>query len=279
MIFKKILFRIIRNKNSSFNKKFTLKLIDKFKNLRNMTILKIKSKLFRFLINRNNNWALYYFWKTDVERYFLCHIIDKISYPNVILELGSRDAIQSIEFFRIFPHAKIFAFECNPPSIKKCIENVKYYKNIEVVPHAVGNKNEKLQFYPVTTDNIGASSLYKASGKYDFAEILPQKEITVEGIRIDTWAKEKGINKLDLCWLDLQGAEYEALEGMGDLIFSIQAIYLEVSHQEIYKGQKLFREILEFLKGKGFSMIQYHPSRRGWWGNAVFLNDNLKNMN
>lgn len=190
------------------------------------------------------------------------------------MDLGSFDAIQSIEFSIVFPEAKIFAFECNPPSIKLCNENIINLKNIEIIPKAVFNENGFIKFYPVLTHK-GASSVFKASNKYKNIVNLPQKEIKVEATRIDTWVKEKNIDKIDICWLDLQGAEYEALEGMGDLIYTVQALYVEVEKQEIYIGQKLFDDVVNFLKSKGFSMIKYHPSKPGWWGNAIFLNNEL----
>jgi len=210
----------------------------------------------------------------SVKTEFIDFISDKISNPEIILEIGSRDAIQSIEFSELFPNAKIYAFECNPPSIKRCIENAKDYENIEIVSKAVFNKNGKTKFYPVLT-NTGASSLFRITDEYAATFNYPQKEITVDSIRIDTWAKEKGIKKIDLIWIDLQGAEYEAFEGMGKLLPYIQAIYTEVEYQSLYKGQKLLKDILKLLNENGFSMIRNRPIRTNWWGNAIFVNNNF----
>jgi len=209
-----------------------------------------------------------------VKREFLDFISYDISDIKVILEIGSRDAIQSIEFSRIFPHAKIYAFECYPPSIKKCVENVKNLKNIEIIPYAISNKNGKRKFFPVII-NVGASSLYETDKTFSFFRNQPQQEIEVDTIRVDRWAKEKKINRIDLCWIDLQGGEYEAFEGMGDLIYGIQAIYTEVEYKRIYKDQKLFRDIYKFLKRKGFFLIKNSPVGNFWWGNAIFVNYNL----
>jgi len=208
-----------------------------------------------------------------VKTAFIDFVSDKISTPKIILEIGSRDALQSVEFSRLFPEAKIYAFECNPPSIKTCIENAKNYKNIEIVPYAVFNKNEKgINFYPVLT-NIGASSLFRFIDVYPSIPNRIQKEITVDAIRIDTWAKEKGIEKIDLIWIDLQGAGYEAFEGMGKLLSDVQAIYTEVEYQRVYKNQKLLKDVLKLLNEKGFSMIRNQPSKINWWGNAIFINN------
>ena len=38
----------------------------------------------------------------------------------IIFDIGSRDCIQSIEFYNNFPNAKIYAFECNPNTLDIC---------------------------------------------------------------------------------------------------------------------------------------------------------------
>ena len=210
-----------------------------------------------------------------VERHFINYVSDKISDPKIILELGSRDGYQSIEFSRIYPKAKVYAFECNPESIETCIKNTKNYKNIEIIPYAVFNKNEKMKFYPVR-ELIGVSSLFKLTKEYSMKHNFSQKEITVEAIRIDTWAKKKGINKIDLIWIDLQGAEYEAFEGIGKLLSNIQAIYTEVEIKELFENQKLIDDISNILYENGFFIFKYFESGNNSFGNSIYLNKKYK---
>lgn len=209
-----------------------------------------------------------------VKKEFIDFISDKISEPEIILEIGSRDAIQSIEFSRLFPKAKIYAFECYSPCIKMCINNTKDYKNIEIVQKAVSNKNGKIKFYPISR-NIGAGSLFKITKEYGHDCKFPQEELIVDTIRIDTWAKERGIKKVDLVWIDLQGAEYEAFEGMGELLPNVQSIYTEVENKELYIGQKLMNDVSRLLNKKGFSLLKYTQVSAHLWGNAIYLNNNL----
>lgn len=227
--------------------------------------------------------------KSTVKKEFIDYVADKISEPKVILEIGSRDAIQSIEFSRLFPKAKIYAFECCPLSVKTCIRNTKKYKNIEIVPYAVFNENKKMDFY-ISSLYIGASSLFEVSDDYKdlhktndevviFMKDFQKDSITVDAIRIDDWAKEKGIEKIDLVWIDLQGAEYEAFDGMGELLPKVQAIYSEVENTEIYKGQKLMTDVTKLLNEKGLSLLKYIPTESiSEWGNAIYINNKLDNI-
>jgi methylase of polypeptide subunit release factors len=40
--------------------------------------------------------------------------------PSIIFDIGSRDCLQSLEFAKQYPSAKIFAFECNPLTLPLC---------------------------------------------------------------------------------------------------------------------------------------------------------------
>ena len=216
--------------------------------------------------------------KNEVKKSFIDLISDKISNPKIILEIGSRDAIQGIEFFRIFPRAKIYAFECNPKCIKTCIENTKNNKNIEIIPCAVFNKNEKKDFYSIVSHN-GAGSLFSInedlSKDYPEYRNLQKEKITVDAIRIDTWANRRGIKKIDLVWIDVQGAEYEVFEGMGEYLRNVQAIYAEVENKILYNDQKLMKDVSRLLNENGFSLLKYTQVSELLWGNAIYINNNL----
>jgi FkbM family methyltransferase len=213
--------------------------------------------------------------KNYVYTNFLKFISKKIEKPEIILDLGARDAIQSIEFAYYFPDAQIYSFECNPSTISRAIQNTKKFKNIKIVPKAVYSEDTHIDFFPVITSNDGASSIFRASGEFDEIEKLPQTKISVEATRIDTWAKENNIEKIDLCWIDLQGAEYNALIGMGNMLKNVQALYSEVEFREIYSGQKLFSDLKDFLEEKGFKLLDLHIAEKDWWGNAIFINNKI----
>jgi FkbM family methyltransferase len=192
----------------------------------------------------------------------------------VILDLGSRDAEESLALSRLYPRAQVFAFECHPRSIERCRANTRGEERIEVVPLAVHNTNGLVEFYPIDLDyngNIGASSLLKASGHYDSVERYPQKCIQVQATRLDSWARRRGINRVDLVWMDLQGGELLALNGMGSLLATVRALHTEVEYQEIYSGQVLFPAIDRYMTEGGFLLLRNREEVRGWYGDAIYV--------
>ena len=62
----------------------------------------------------------------------------------------------------------------------------------------------------------------------------------------------------DFLSLDVQGAEYEVLEGgLKTLETSVLALRLEVEFHELYKDQKLFGDISQFLANRGFHFARF----------------------
>lgn len=170
----------------------------------------------------------------------------------VIFDIGSRDCIQSIEFYNIFPNAKIYAFECNPNTLPICRTNIeKYSDRITLVEGAVCDYDGEIKFYPIDQEktitswedgNPGASSLFKSNGTYSDEKYV-QNEITVNCHRLDTVMSKYNIEKIDIIWMDLQGAELLALKGLDEFITDVKYIYTEVSHKPIYENQVLFNEL------------------------------------
>lgn len=196
----------------------------------------------------------------------------------VIFDIGARDCLQSIEFYKHFPNSKIFAFECNPNTIDICRKNVQMYSDrITLVEGAVCDYDGSTRFFPIDQQktitswkdgNPGASSLFKSNGTYP-VEHYVQYEINIPCHRLDTIIKKNNIEKVDIIWMDLQGAELIALEGLGDFLNYVTHIHTEVSYKPIYDGQVLFKDIHSFLVSRGF-LLKNKLNYSGWQEDAIY---------
>lgn len=199
----------------------------------------------------------------------------------IIFDIGSRDGLQSIEFYNHFPNSKIYAFECNPNTIDICRKNIiNYSDRITLIECAICDYDGTISFYPINQDktittwtdgNPGASSLFKSNGKYPH-ETYIQDEIIIGCKRLDTLMKIYNIPNVDIIWMDLQGAELLALKGLGNYLNSVQYIYTEVSYQEIYTGQVLYDEFNNFMKLNQF-VIQHQFNSSNWQGDILYVKD------
>lgn len=196
----------------------------------------------------------------------------------IIFDVGSRDCQQSIEFYKTFPNAKIYAFECNPNTLGICEQNiVPYQDRITLIKGAVCDYDGDITFYPIDQEktmttwkdgNPGASSLYKSNGKYTVEKYV-QNEITTNCHRLDTIMNEYEIPCVDIIWMDLQGAELLALRGLGNKLSSVEYIHTEVSHKEMYTGQVMYKELNDFVISNHFQIVN-RLSLQGWQEDVIY---------
>lgn len=200
----------------------------------------------------------------------------------VVVEVGARDCRETLAFANAFPRARIFAFECNPDTLPMCRQNVTGIQSIRLIEKAVASRNGTVSFFKIDTDNTkttlsdgnpGASSLFRASGKYKVEDYV-QVEVSVPAITLKQFMNDEQLGQMDLLWMDLQGAELMALEGLEERIHDVKLIHTEVEFMEIYKNQPLYRDLKQFLKRQGFRLIGFTYFGR-YSADAVFVNSNL----
>jgi FkbM family methyltransferase len=200
----------------------------------------------------------------------------------VIFDIGSRDCQQAIEFYNTFPNSNMYAFECNANTIPICLTNIeKYNDRITLIPKAVNNYTGKCTFFPINQQktitswsdgNPGASSLFKSNDTY-INEHYVQDEVNVDCVTLYDVIKEYNIPKVDIIWMDLQGAELLALQSMKEYISTVDFIHTEISHRPIYTDQAMFNDIHSFLT-PNFTLMN-NISRTGWQEDAIYMNKAL----
>ena len=106
---------------------------------------------------------------------------------------------------------------------------------------------------------VGCSSLLEPNHEVlSRFQVAPAFEVTstveIDTERYDALYSEGGAPKPDIIKIDVQGFEYEVLEGFGELLHDCSAIELEAHFYEIYRGQKLLGDLVNFLDGFGFAL-------------------------
>lgn len=90
-------------------------------------------------------------------------------------------------------------------------------------------------------------------------EIFPgTEEIKAESITIEPLSKKINVSMLEtptLMKIDVQGFELEVLKGSVELFDNIDYILIEVSFVQLYTGQALANEIVEFLLKHNYNLI------------------------
>lgn len=193
--------------------------------------------------------------------------IDKSKITN-IFELGSRDLEDAIKLSQYY-NSKVYAFECNPDCLIYCCENISKLdsatkEKITLVDNAVSLTDGEVIFFPFDSnkyDNMGASSMLQIDFSMrnkddpDYNKENPQKQIKVNGVRLDTFINKNNIEKVDLICIDLQGYELNALKSLGDYLHNVKYIITECSIQNTYTNGATFKELNEYLNRFNFTYV------------------------
>ena len=182
--------------------------------------------------------------------------------PSNIFEIGANYS-QDAEYLRKrfgLKESDVYVFE--PHSA--IINVVRGLYNFNSFDLAISNYNGKSVFHAIDIENneynnSGISSLKKGltTNSSNFSDI------EVEVIRMDEFIKKNNIEAIDFLKLDVEGNNYEVIDGFGDELSRVKSIQLEGEYQQYWEGQKLFWDIAELLKKNHFELVHFFLSADG----------------
>ena len=207
------------------------------------------------------------------------HKIDKRDIKT-IFEIGSRDAKDAIELSKFY-RCHVFAFECNPVALEICKSTIGPNPNITLVPLGVWDSEGEMSFFRVIDGNIGASSFFEfnpnARNYPDIVEEgLIQEEIKVHSIRLDQFLQTNEIENIDLLCMDVQGAAFQVLRGLGEQLAKVKYIIVELETHPIYSGEVLYADVDNYLISSGFIRGSGPLDPHGLFGDVLYINAALQ---
>ena len=188
----------------------------------------------------------------------------------LIIEAGAHIGRDTIKMHNAWPTSTIHAFEPVPELFIILKNNAASYTRIQCHHIALSNKTGQSTFFVSSGRSTATSSLFEPER---YKKQYPDTHFTtttIQTITLDQWAEQHGITCIDALWLDMQGAELQALQGASTLLKTVSVIHIEVNLTERYKGIPLYPEIKHYLLNRGFTVIQesfVHPE----WGNVLFV--------
>jgi FkbM family methyltransferase len=181
----------------------------------------------------------------------------------VILDIGANDGGTSKVFQHLFPEGFVYAFEPDPRAILHCkhrlisgdIDGARF----ELFEGAVCDICGEAEFF--LSDGVDPNFKWYESG-YDLSgsllkpisetpfgipTIYFRDKIQVKTITLDSWAKDKPLEFVDILWMDVQGAEARVLAGAKETIKKVDFIYLECEEKKTYESQPDLQDIRSML--------------------------------
>lgn len=188
------------------------------------------------------------------------HILSRFKF-NTIIDIGANRGQFALIARYLNKSSKILSFEPLSEPASTFNKIFSSDENVILYNFAIAPKKDQLTIHVSARDD--SSSLLPITPLQE--KIFPgTKEIktnTVQVAPLDSFIKDIDILKPALLKLDVQGFELEALCGCESLISNFDCIYCECSFVELYSGQKLAADVIEWLAQKGFKINGiYNPS-------------------
>jgi FkbM family methyltransferase len=183
----------------------------------------------------------------------------------VILDVGCNDGSQTLQFLNVFKRPRVYCFEPDSRAQRAFRENVQS-RRVQVFEMALGNRDGMIDFH-VSSGKAPPEFCFKRS-EWDLSGSIRkpkqhlvanpwvsfEKTVPVKISRLDTWATNHGVKKVDFIWADVQGAEVDLIEGGRQTLNNTRFFYTEYNSEELYEGQINLEQILKMLPN--FKVVQ-----------------------
>lgn len=220
---------------------------------------------------------------------FLDHVKRHYTNLNNIFEIGAHRGYDIKEIKSIWPEANIHAFEADPFNYNICKTNCKDFANTSIYNLAVYDKDEKLKFnrfcdiekIPDSQTFVSKNFQFTGCGSiknpgiglkeiFNINEVVEQ--IEVDAVTLNSFCKNNNINSVDAIFMDVQGAEWNVINGCSDFISTTKAIILEWSTKYVlYEDELDFNFIKLYLESIGFNEVEREYQLQGINGDSLFL--------
>ncbi len=203
-----------------------------------------------------------------------------------VFDIGACEGEDSLRYARLFPQAKVFAFEPLPANQKLIRHHFARLRaeRCELVPWALSDRNGEATFHvssgtpedkPHGDDwdygNKSSSLLAPERVGHEWVPWLKFEErIRVPTQRLDDFCADRAITEVDLMHIDVQGAEWLVLQGAQRMLPATKCIWMEVADAEIYQGQRTREEIEAWLGEHQFQAVR--RDQHGLENDVLYVN-------
>jgi FkbM family methyltransferase len=191
----------------------------------------------------------------------LCDLSSVMPSNSTIIEAGASRGMDTVEMAKLWPNARILAFEPEPTAFEQLTAATWQFPNVLRIPAALAASTGTATLHVSSSkdklDLSDASSLLQPTA---VAEYWPRlefvKAIEVRTITIADVLRDYGIDRIDFMWLDMQGMEIACLNGSAPVMHRVDRVYSEVFLTPLYAGAPLYPEARRVMAKLGFRVAR-----------------------
>lgn|GEM_PF-2761618 len=200
----------------------------------------------KLLLNFNDR--LYFNIFKDREALPLKLIMNEVTSGGRVIDIGAHIGCYTLLLAKLIgPEGRLYAFEPNPESFDMLKKNIELnsYKNVTAIQKAAFDRMAEARLY---LNGPGVThSLRRGNNS--------RRHITVDAVSLDEYLKDETAG-FDFIKIDAEGAEYNALLGMKNIIIKSSPLKIMVKYAPLAlkKFNVLPEEFLRLLSGLGFAL-------------------------
>lgn len=179
----------------------------------------------------------------------------------IVLQAGAFRGKFPVRMAEYWPEGTVYTFEPVPYLAETVREKAKAFKNLHFYELAlsdkVGTAVMHLSEMEGKSDYSGIASTLLDPEVHErvFPQVKYEKDISVRTTTIDAWAAENDVSRIDFLFLDIEGAEFEAMKAAPRMMKKVKVIFSETGFVPLFKGRPPFGELRAWLEKQGFRLV------------------------
>lgn len=177
--------------------------------------------------------------------------ITQIKPNDTVIDIGANIGYTALQFSRACEKGSVYAIEPSKVLFKTVEDHLSLneVKNTKVLNIGLGEKEETVRLYKVSTSNSGMNRVLKDNdAPFDSESIIIK--------RLDNVVAEQNIQKVNAIKIDVEGYEYKILKGAFDTLKKFHPILLiEIDDLNLKEQQSSPIELFEFLFDLNYSLF------------------------
>jgi FkbM family methyltransferase len=190
--------------------------------------------------------------------------------PKGVLHVGAHTGEES-EAYVSYGWSPVIWVEANPEVLPQLAERISIPPD-RIINCVAWYKSGDILDFHIMSDTQSSSLLALAEHSTEYPNIHEAKLIQVTTTRLDEVLDDK--DSFDFANFDIQGAEGNAIRGLGERVQNLKYIYTEVNRRELYQGCTKVEELDSLLGAFGFKRTTTRWILRKGWGDALYIRKN-----
>lgn len=186
-----------------------------------------------------------------------------------VIDIGANRGQFSLAVLRWAPNANVIAFEPLPEPAAIFDSVFRSHPRFVLHRKAISATEGEATIHVSRRDDSSSLLPMGPLQEQYFAGTAEVSQLEVSTVRLDSVIAESEIVRPAMLKIDVQGFEFEVLQGTNELLIFFDQIYVECSFIELYREQKLVSSVIEWLFARGFVLVGVYNIACGARGECI----------